>query len=1345
LELISVDLRRVAIIFDHKARPETTGVYCRRALGQLVEVEHFLPAELAQVPRKGFDLYLNVDDGLRYHFPPDLHPSAWWAIDTHMDFAWSLEKARGFDFVFAAQRDGAARLRGEGIATAGWLPLGCDPELHRRHDVAKRFVVAFVGNVFPGPREDLLERIDGRFPNSFVGRAYFEEMARAYSAARVVFNRSVANDVNMRVFEALACGSLLLTNDLGDNGQDELFQDGVHLATYRGPEDLLDKIDYYLRREEIRERIAEAGRSEALGKHTYRQRMEGLLREVESGLSSVIRRAHVRSPDPAVAATAGLASPTAVPWGDLRSSEWQGLETMPQQPWQGLETMPQQPGPETMPQQSPEPRDRSYFEHARPELLAMVPDSARRILDIGCGAGRLGQAIKLRQGAEVVGIERNQEAAQLARERLDRVLVGDVERLEPDFAPGTFDVIVCGDILEHLRDPDRFLRRAREWLGTDGRVVASIPNVRHHSVVRSLLEGNWTYESAGLLDQDHVRFFTRREIEKLFYRAGFSVETLGYVRDPGDEAGGSPGEPRQIQVGRLRLGGLSAAEVEEFHAYQYLVIARPERAPAFGLTSIVILTHDQLAYTRACVDSIRRLTDEPYELIFVDNASSDGTAGYLRGIAGARLIVNAENRGFPAAVNQGIAVARGEQVLLLNNDTVVTTGWLRRMLGALHADPKVGLVGPCSNCVSGPQQVAVGYDALTGLDGFAWDWGKAHDEVREETGRLVGFCLLVRRGVIDAIGNFDERFGIGCFEDDDYCLRAMRAGHRLAIARDAFVHHHGGRTFAGSGVDFASVMRENEQRFRDKWGQELWCDAPGAGERHDGLPMTAAVPAVPPTNSQEFAFEASPNGGLLLNRARVRLSLCMIVRDNSRTIRPCLESIRPWVDEMVIVDTGSTDETPGIVESYGGRLFHFPWCDDFSAARNESFRHARGEWLFWMDSDDTISEDCGRRLRALAYGSADASILGYVMQVHCPGAEVDGSLDMTVVDHVKLIRNRPDLRFEGRIHEQVLPAIRRANGQVAWTELFVVHSGSDQGPDAQSRKRERDLRILHRELAERPEHPFTLFNLGMTYADAGRHAEAADFLSRSIDRSAPHESHVRKAYALLVYALLQLERRPEADATCRRGRALYPEDGELRFRQGILLHDQGRLQEAAEAYRDVLANREGRHFSSVDRGIFGFKARQNLAVVYTELGEAAAAEEQWRLVVREVPRYRAGWHGLCQILFERGTPAEAEPALRELARLAPDDASAHFNLGTLYLRMHRYREAAREYRESIRLRPGRALSYLHLGYALKEDSNLHEAAEAFREVLRLEPGHPTARRELASVEQPVTDRVPALI
>jgi len=180
----------------------------------------------------------------------------------------------------------------------------------------------------------------------------------------------------------------------------------------------------------------------------------------------------------------------------------------------------------------------------------------------------------------------------------------------------------------------------------------------------------------------------------------------------------------------------------------------------------------------------------------------------------------------------------------------------------------------------------------------------------------------------------------------------------------------------------------------------------------------------------------------------------MIVRDNARTLPACLESVRPWVGEMVIVDTGSMDDTPRIVESYGGRLFHFPWCDDFSAARNESLRHANREWLFWMDSDDTIPRDCGRGLRRLIDRHVPANVLAFVVQVHCPGGGDSGdpAFDVTAVDHVKLFRNRPDIRFDGRIHEQLLPAIRRVDGQVAWSDVYVVHSGSDQSPDAQRKK-----------------------------------------------------------------------------------------------------------------------------------------------------------------------------------------------------------------------------------------------------------------------------------------------------
>ena len=129
-----MNISRVALIFDTIQRPETAGVYCRRALEKLVAVEHFQLHEMDRVPRQGFDLYLNIDDGLRYRLPAELRPCAFWAIDTHLTFDRCREKAPGFDVVFAAQRDGVELLRGIGVSSASWLPLACDPEIHRKHE-----------------------------------------------------------------------------------------------------------------------------------------------------------------------------------------------------------------------------------------------------------------------------------------------------------------------------------------------------------------------------------------------------------------------------------------------------------------------------------------------------------------------------------------------------------------------------------------------------------------------------------------------------------------------------------------------------------------------------------------------------------------------------------------------------------------------------------------------------------------------------------------------------------------------------------------------------------------------------------------------------------------------------------------------------------------------------------------------------------------------------------------------------------------------------------------------------------------------------------------------------------
>ncbi|MCB0878089.1 MAG: glycosyltransferase family 2 protein [Thermoleophilia bacterium] len=238
-------------------------------------------------------------------------------------------------------------------------------------------------------------------------------------------------------------------------------------------------------------------------------------------------------------------------------------------------------------------------------------------------------------------------------------------------------------------------------------------------------------------------------------------------------------------------------------------------------TSFVILTRNQLDYTRRCVEGIQRHTPEPHELVFVDNASTDGTLEYLRSIPDAIVIDNDENHGFGGGCNQGMAASTGDRILLLNNDVVPTHGWLGALHDAIDADPHVSLAGPRTNRIAGTQQVDdVGYDqeSLAGLDEWAQEWTTARRGRRTPILRLVGFCILMERAVVDRIGGFDLRYEIGNFEDDDLCLRAGVAGFGCSVAEDSFIHHFGSRTFAGENIDFTSRMAENYRRFMDAWG-----------------------------------------------------------------------------------------------------------------------------------------------------------------------------------------------------------------------------------------------------------------------------------------------------------------------------------------------------------------------------------------------------------------------------------------------------------------------------------------------------------------------------------------------
>ena len=247
----------------------------------------------------------------------------------------------------------------------------------------------------------------------------------------------------------------------------------------------------------------------------------------------------------------------------------------------------------------------------------------------------------------------------------------------------------------------------------------------------------------------------------------------------------------------------------------------------FPLVSIIVVTFNNFSLTRLCLESVFKDTDYPnIEVIVVDNASSDETPSYLRELETQeprlKIILNNENRGFSAANNQGIAVAKGQYLCLLNNDTVVSGAWVSILTGHLRANPRLGLVGPVTNAISNEAQIPVGYQNLADMPQWAEEWSRTHRGQLTNISMLAFFCVVMPRQVTDIVGLLDERFGTGMFEDDDYNRRVRVAEYEIKLARDCFVHHWQKSSFNLLGEEeYLRIYYENQGKYRAKWSDNF--------------------------------------------------------------------------------------------------------------------------------------------------------------------------------------------------------------------------------------------------------------------------------------------------------------------------------------------------------------------------------------------------------------------------------------------------------------------------------------------------------------------------------------------
>ncbi len=510
--------------------------------------------------------------------------------------------------------------------------------------------------------------------------------------------------------------------------------------------------------------------------------------------------------------------------------------------------------------------------------------------------------------------------------------------------------------------------------------------------------------------------------------------------------------------------------------------------------TVAILAWNGWETTKTCLDSLRPTLGVKDQVVVVDNGSTDATPRGLAAYPWIEVVTNQVNRGFAGGCNDAAALARNDIIIFLNNDTLLPSRWIEPLVAAFD-DPQVGAAGPRSNFVSGPQVVAeADYTKPAEMRRFARAWSAAHRSMISPTTRLVGFALAVRRSVFEDLGGFDEEYGIGGFEDDDLCRRMTASGFKLVISHESFVHHEGHKTFDANGLDWYAEQESNRARFLSAHGPDATAERP------------------------------------------VMVSACLITKDEEELIGECLGSLEGFADEIVVYDTGSTDATVLLARAAGATVVEGYWDDDFSRARNEALSYCSGEWILWLDADETLQADNAAQLRSLLVSTRPDIDAWSVRIDNVTGAGAGSGFS----HHAARLFRRDRCEWTGRLHEQI--ARRGSHESILQAELsdggWILHMGYTDQRMASRNKAERNIRLARAEAEDTNvwDRGYTLTSLGRSLVLAGNTDEGLRYLLEALDVS---DNQITRRLALhsAISAAAALGRTDEAFAMCDRFRA----------------------------------------------------------------------------------------------------------------------------------------------------------------------------------------------------------------
>lgn len=471
--------------------------------------------------------------------------------------------------------------------------------------------------------------------------------------------------------------------------------------------------------------------------------------------------------------------------------------------------------------------------------------------------------------------------------------------------------------------------------------------------------------------------------------------------------------------------------------------------------------------------------------------------------------------------------------------------------------------------------------------------------------------------------------------------------------------------------------------------------------------------------------------GPLFKGRHPRLSLCMIVKNEAENLAPCIDSLRAIMDEIIVVDTGSTDGTKEIARQLGVKVFDFPWCDDFSAARNESIKHATGDYILWLDADDRIDESEVQKIKFLKGMLSSEKQEAYYFFVNCL-SPVDGETSFL---QMRVFPNIAGAVFEGRIHEQIFQALAHKGIKFVSTDIAVRHTGYHDAAVVY-KKSERNLRIIEEELKSDPDNLLLHYNAARTLAGINRQAEAITHMKRVMENESIKKDD---AQFFLVTSLLlgkyysELRFYDEAISIFEELSKDFEGNGLLHFCFGQILFSAGDYRRSQEELEKSLRSPVEVSLFPIDIKHLHYYQYYTLGQCYTERGEASLAKEMFLKSLDLHRDHHKSLESLGLLNLKEGGFEEAVQYLERAIQEGGGSDRNYANVGLAYCKLGLWIEAEKALIKALEINPQRIEALTNLGHLYHKKKEHPKAMDSFIEALGLDPDLKDVRLALSDI------------